>query len=64
MTSLLSRAIAAIRVWIGMNDPADNRLHASHGWLLPSPADVRAYTLEQALMLVPLPVSPAPRRRR
>jgi len=42
MTSLLDRVIAAIRVWLGLNDPAENRLHPSHGWLLPSLAAVRA----------------------
>lgn len=35
MTSLLSRAIDAVRVLLGLNDPAENRLHPSHGWLLP-----------------------------
>lgn len=63
MTSLLSRAIAAVRVWIGMNDPADNHPHASHGWLLPTAADVRAHALDQALRLSPAP-APAPRRGR
>jgi hypothetical protein len=42
MTSMLYRAITTIRVWLGMNDPTENRLHASHGWLLPSVATVRA----------------------
>lgn len=42
MLSLLSRVVAAVRAWFGLNDPAENRLHASHGWLLPLPADVRA----------------------
>ena len=42
MTSLLYRAIAAIRAWLGLNDPAENRLHPSHGWLLPTVATVRA----------------------
>ena len=41
MTSSLHRAIAAIRAWLGLNDPAENRLHPSHGWLLP-PVAVRA----------------------
>jgi len=35
MNSLLFRAFARVLVWLGLNDPADNRLHASHGWLLP-----------------------------
>jgi hypothetical protein len=42
MTSVLYRAIAAIRVCLGLNDPTENRLHASHGWLLPPVATVRA----------------------
>jgi hypothetical protein len=48
MTSVLSRLIAAVRVWLGLNDPAENRLHPSHGWLLPVAADVRARTPELA----------------
>lgn len=51
MLSLLSRAIAAVRVCIGMNDPAENHLHPSHGWLLPIPADVRVRALEPVLTL-------------
>jgi len=35
MTSLLRRAFASVRVWLGMNDPAENRLYPTHGWLLP-----------------------------
>lgn len=42
MSTLLSRSTDAIRVWLGLNDPAENRLHASHGWLLPSVAEARA----------------------
>lgn len=37
MTSLLSRAFAALRVWTGLNDVEENRLHPAHGWLLPLP---------------------------
>jgi hypothetical protein len=37
MTSLLSRAIATIRFWVGLNDPAENRPYPSHGWLLSPP---------------------------
>ena len=62
MTSLLSRAIAAVRVWFGMNDPDENRLHASHGWPLPPSADVRARALDAVLTLSPA-VAPAPRKR-
>ena len=46
MTSLLYRTIAAVRAWLGLNDPADNRLHASHGWLLPPVTAVRAHASE------------------
>jgi len=35
MSSLLSRAIDAVRVFIGLNDPSENHLTPSHGWLLP-----------------------------
>jgi len=35
MSRLLGRAFAALRVWLGLNDPSENRLHQSHGWLLP-----------------------------
>jgi hypothetical protein len=60
MTSLLSRAIAAVRVWLGLNDPAENRLHPSHGWLLPPPG---ARGLAASKVLVPAPVT-APGTRR
>jgi len=59
MTSLLARAIDAVRVWMGMNDPAQNHLHAAHGWLLPPSADARARALEQVLTLAPVAVLPA-----
>jgi hypothetical protein len=59
MTSVISRAIAAIRVWLGMNDPAQDRLYPSHGWLLPLPVDVRARQLDQALRLAPVPMTPS-----
>jgi hypothetical protein len=61
MTSLLSRVVAAVRVWIGMNDPVENHLHASHGWLLPPTADARGRALS-VLTLAPA-VSPARRKR-
>jgi len=35
MKSLLVRAFVTVRAWLGLNDPAENRLHAAHGWLLP-----------------------------
>jgi hypothetical protein len=47
MTSLLYRVIAAVRVWLGLNDAAENRLHPSHGWLLPPVAAVRAPASER-----------------
>jgi hypothetical protein len=42
MTSMLSRAIAAVRVWLGFNDPSENHPHQAHGWLLPPLAVARA----------------------
>ena len=51
MTSVLSRALTAVRVCMGLNDPSENRLHPSHGWLLPPSADARARALEQASSL-------------
>jgi len=42
MLSLLLRAMTSLRGWLGLNDPSANRLHPSHGWLLPDPARVRA----------------------
>lgn len=56
MTSMLSRAVAAVRVWLGMNDPAENHPHAPHGWLLPLPAEVRAR--EPGLAAAPMPMAP------
>ena len=41
MVSLLRRAFTSLRDWLGLNDPAENRLHPMHGWLLPEPARVR-----------------------
>jgi hypothetical protein len=42
MTSMLSRALAAVRVFLGFNDPSENHLHQAHGWLLPPVSMVRA----------------------
>ena len=56
MTSLLSRAIDAVRVWIGLNDRAENHPQPSHGWLLPSSSAMRALALERVLTLAPVPV--------
>ena len=64
MTSLLSQAIDAVRVLLGLNDPAENRLHPSHGWLLPPSADLRARGLGLTLALAPAPVPSAPGARR
>jgi hypothetical protein len=55
MTSLLSRVFAAVRVWIGLNDPAENRLHPSHGWLLPPPG-ARPLAIAKGIPLVPVTV--------
>lgn len=52
MTALLYRAIAAVRAWLGLNDPAEDRLHPSHGWLLRPAAAAHARA-----------VAPAPGRR-
>ena len=41
MLSLLRRAFALLRASLNLNDPSENRLYASHGWLLPAPADLR-----------------------
>jgi hypothetical protein len=48
MTSMLSRAIATLRVWLGFNDPSENHPHAAHGWLLPPVALARARTPARA----------------
>jgi hypothetical protein len=64
MTSLVSRVVAAVRAWLGLNDPAENRLHPSHGWLLPPSADQRAHALELARTFSPAPASSVSGRRR
>jgi hypothetical protein len=48
MSRLLGRAFAALRVWLGLNDPSENRLHPSHGWLLPPVAAAVARTASAA----------------
>jgi hypothetical protein len=60
MRSVLSRVVAAVRLWIGLNDPAENRLYPSHGWLLPPASAVRARAL--ALAVAPQISSAAGRR--
>jgi len=49
MTSLLRRAFASLRVWLGLNDPSENRLYPSHGWLLRTPAVVRAIDVNELM---------------
>lgn len=56
MTSLVVRALVKVREWLGLNDPAENHLHASHGWLLP-PLPVRDEPAP-----VPVPAVAAPRK--
>lgn len=63
MTSALSRMVAAIRVWLGLNDPAERRLHPSYGWLLPPAADLRAVALAPARAVSSLRVPSAPGKR-
>jgi hypothetical protein len=63
MISLLSQAIDAARVLLGLNDPAENRLHPSHGWLLPPSSDLRDRVPGLPLTLAPAP-APAPGGRR
>jgi hypothetical protein len=58
MASLLSRVVDGIRAWLGLDDSSENRLHPSHGWLLPPAGDVRAFA--QAPALSPSSVSSAP----
>ena len=60
MISVLSRAIAALRVWVGLNEPAENRLHPSRGWLLPAPDPRTVATLR---VPSPVPVTVPGRRR-
>jgi len=62
MTSVLSRALAAVRVCMGLNDPSENRLHPSHGWLLPPSADARARALERTSALSTVQSSAADKR--
>jgi hypothetical protein len=33
-----------------MNDPSENRLHPSHGWLLREPAVARAIDVNEVMM--------------
>lgn len=38
MTSIVGRVFTSLRVFLGLNDPSENRLHQAHGWLLPPTA--------------------------
>ena len=42
MLSLLRRAFALLCSFLGLDDASKNRLHPTHGWLLPSAAEVLA----------------------
>jgi hypothetical protein len=57
MTSLLARAFASLRVWLGLNDPAENHPYPPHGWLLLPSIDVRARALQLDRTLSPAPAS-------
>jgi hypothetical protein len=63
MISALFEALAALRVWIGLGDSADDRLVPSHGWLLPPIPGFSGRVPQLALSPVPAPSSAAARRR-
>ena len=46
MISIPGRVFAKLRVWLGLNDPSENQLYPSHGWLLPRAVVVRARAAE------------------
>lgn len=48
MIRLFQRAFATVRVWLGLHDPSESRLHVSHGWLLPPPAAFMALNIRGA----------------
>jgi hypothetical protein len=50
MTWLLRRALTTVRVWLGIIDPSENRLHPAHGWLLP---ELSAIPVLRAAPIVP-----------
>jgi hypothetical protein len=58
MTSMLSRAIAALRVWLGFNDPSENHPYEAHGWLLPPVALARARAVRVPTASSARPVDP------
>ena len=37
MKTLLERARAALRTWLGLADPSSYPIAPNHGWLLPDP---------------------------
>jgi hypothetical protein len=39
--NVISNALHTLRVWMGFADATESHLTPSHGWLLPSPVDVR-----------------------
>lgn len=64
MATVFARSLEAVRVWLGFDGPADNRVHGSHGWLLPSVSYMRALAFDRVLAMAPVPVAPAVRGRR
>jgi hypothetical protein len=50
---MLSRAIAAVRVWLGFNDPSENHPYQADGWLLPPLSLARARTQAQVATVSP-----------
>ena len=40
MTTMMERAIHAVRTWLGLADASEAHLTPGHGWLLPVPAEV------------------------
>jgi hypothetical protein len=42
MNSILGRLFATLRVFFGLNDPAENHLQQPHGWLLPALSRARS----------------------
>jgi hypothetical protein len=53
MTSWLSRAFGALRIWLGLNDPAENHRHPWPGGPLPHAPTGRVVALAPALATVP-----------
>jgi hypothetical protein len=55
MFSILSSSITAVRVWLGLNDPAENHMQPSHGWLLPP---IAGRSQQPALAVAPASIRP------